>query len=275
MLEKIIWISHSAISDFETCPRLYYFRHIYRNPITGNKVQLVNPYLTLGTVVHKVLEEVNLLPPKERLGIPLLERFERLWSFCQGKKGGFVNENQEIKFKERGEQMLEKIEQNPRIIKNPSYRIKSELPKVRLFKNRELLLVGNIDWIEALPDEGAHIIDFKTGKNEEKKDSLQLPIYMVLAKYYLKHPVKKVSFWYLAKNAEPVPLKLEKIQHYIPKIREKALEIKRTVDLGQFFCSSLRRNCECKNYEKISMAKADYVGYDSKMNKDLFFIKKY
>ena len=53
-----IWISHSALQDFEKCPRLYYLRSIYRDKKFGNnfRIQMANPYLSLGEIVHDAID---------------------------------------------------------------------------------------------------------------------------------------------------------------------------------------------------------------------------
>jgi len=267
-----LWISHSAISDFETCPRLYYLRDLYRDPKTNHRIQVVNPYLTLGIVVHKVIEEISKLAAETRFEIPLMNRFERRWQFYDGKKGGFVSQEEEENFKIRGLEMLKKLE-NSQIIKNPNYKIGHELPKVRLFKGEDLILVGSLDWIEILPNGGLHIIDFKTGRTEEDEHSLQLPIYQILAHYNFKEPIEKISYWYLDKDEGPISIELNPIQTYIPIIREKALKIKKAIDGNKLVCKSPIGKCyKCEKYEVIISNNAEYTGYDPEMNRDLYFV---
>ena len=40
---KAIWVSHSSISDYLNCPRLYYLRNVYKDPQTGKKISIINP----------------------------------------------------------------------------------------------------------------------------------------------------------------------------------------------------------------------------------------
>ena len=271
---KKVWISHSAISDFDICPRLYYLRYLYRDPKTNHRIQVADPCLTLGMVVHRIIEEVGKLPAERRFEIPLVDRFERRWQFYSGKKGGFVSLKEEEGFKTRGIRMIKKLE-NSKIIRNQNYKMGNELPKVQLFRDQNLILVGNIDWIELLPDRTLHIIDFKTGKTEEDENSLQLPIYQILAHYNFKEPIKKISYWYLDKDEEPVSVELNPIQSYISIIREKALEIRETIESNKFVCKSPNGKCyKCEKYEKIISNKAEYVDYDPEMNRDLYFLQR-
>lgn len=273
-----IWISHSGISDFENCPQLYYFKSLYRDPVTNHRIQAVNPFLTLGIVVHNVIEEVGALPLSERVRVSLKKKFEKSWQFWRGKRGGFVSKRIEDDFFRRGERMIEKFERSP-LMRTPNFVIKGEgfkereLLKVKLFKEEDLILVGSIDWIEVLPNKKLHIIDFKTGKNKEDKNSLQLPIYHILARYNLKDPIEKLSYWYLEEGNEPLAVSLASLDEYISIIRRKALEIKRAIHTDRLVCKSQNGECfECRKYKKIVLGKAEYVGYDEIRNKDLYLV---
>jgi hypothetical protein len=70
-----------------------------------------------------------------------------------------------------------------------------------LSEDHNIILNGLVDWIEYLPEtDSLHIVDFKTGKNEEKEGSLQLPIYLLLCNALQKRKVTKASYWYLDTN---------------------------------------------------------------------------
>lgn len=273
-----IWISHSGISDFENCPQLYYFKSIYRDSLTGHRIQAVNPFLTLGSIVHNVIENSGRSPLAERLEISLKDKFEKGWQFWRGKRGGFFSQRIEDDFFKRGERMIEKFEKS-QLIRSPNFVMRGakfgerELPKVKLFKDEDLILVGSVDWIEVLPNKKLHIIDFKTGKNKEDKNSLQLPIYHILASYNLKEPIEKLSYWYLEGENEPLAMDLSSVKEYIPIIRHKAMAIKRAIQDNRLTCKSGNGECfQCRKYKKIVLGQAEYVGYDEQMSKDLYFV---
>lgn len=267
-----IWISHSSISDFESCPQLYYLKSLYRDPATNHRIQAVNPFLTLGSVVHNVIEEAGCLPEAKRLAISLKDNFEKSWQFWRGKKGGFFSKTEEDLFKERGKIMIGRFEDSD-LIRSPNYMMGDDLPKVRLFREEDLVLVGGIDWIEVLPNKSLHIIDFKTGKNKEDKNSLQLPIYHILASYNLKEPVEKLSYWYLEGEEKPLAMDLASVKEYIPIIRHKALTMKRAIQGNRLTCKSSNGECfQCRKYKKIVSGQAEYVGYDEEMSRDLYFV---
>ena len=273
---EILWISHSGLLDFKNCPRAYYLKHIYRNPATGNKIRVVNPFLTLGTAVHYVLENLAQLAPESRFYTPLTDKLEQVWPMFRGKKGGFDSWQKERYFKKRGLEMLRQLEQGPGLMLNHAHILPSALPKLRLFSNQEIILVGSIDWIEKLPNGEAHIVDFKTSQTQEPQDSLQLPIYLLLAQYHLKIPVTKTSYWYLEqKNGAGLQeVSLRPASHYINVLRKKSLHIKQALENGLTeSCGAQKKSaCDCYKYEQVLNSQAQYVGFDSVMSRDLFYL---
>lgn len=270
--QKTLWISYSGICDFEKCRRFYYLRNLYTTPVTERKIQVADPYLTLGTVVHRVTEELAVLPVEKRKEVQLRHRFERIWDFFSGKRGGFSDSSQENQFYKRGMEMIERLEASE-ILYTPSYSFGPNFPKVRLFKDLDIILVGNIDWVEILAQGTLHIIDFKTGQTKEDDDSLQLPIYLILGTYNFEKPVEKTSYWYLGQDEVPTEKKLNPSQFYIPIIQQKAIEIKKAIDENLLVCNSPEGSCRhCQPYEKILLNQAEYVGFDRKMNREIYFV---
>jgi len=177
-----LWVSHSSISDFLACPRAYYLKNIYKNPKTGHKFQIITPPMTLGTVIHEVIEALSVLPVAKRLEEPLLPKFELACNKVSGIKGGFFDLETEYQYKKRGEEMIRRIEQNPGPLKNLAVKIEMDLPYFWLSETENIILCGKIDWLEYLPAvEAVRVIDYKTSKKEEDPQSLQLPIYLLLA----------------------------------------------------------------------------------------------
>lgn len=108
-----IWVSHSSIGDYLKCPRGYYLKNVYKNPLTNKKMSIMSPALALGQAVHEVVESLSVLPVDDRLKIPLDEKFNQVWSKVTGQKGGFKDDNQEQEIKARGMAMLDRITKNP------------------------------------------------------------------------------------------------------------------------------------------------------------------
>ena len=56
---KAVWLSHSSMADFQKCHRLYYLKNMFKDPRTKRKINIASPHLTLGSAVHKVIEELK------------------------------------------------------------------------------------------------------------------------------------------------------------------------------------------------------------------------
>ena len=268
-LSKKIQISYSAIKDFDNCSRLYYFTNIYRNPKTGNRVQIVNPYISLGSAVHDAIDELLDLAPSKRINASLTRRLEKIWEKYEGKKGGFISRKQELEFKKRGIKMLKKVE-GSEMLSRRSLKREKELPRMPL--SEDIDLVGSFDWIEVLPDNSLHIIDFKTGRGRENKKSLQLPIYYILAKNNYSQKVKKLSYWYLEDKSEPTSKEIGEINNSLSEIKDKADEIKKAIERSEFLCNSHYPRCFwCRKYESIISGRAEFISTDER-GKDLYYI---
>ncbi len=179
------------------CPRAYYLKNVYKDPKTKHKIQLISPPLALGAAVHNVIEALSVIPAEERFSESLIKKFDQEWKKFTGIRGGFFDEQTEMVYKERGEEMLRRVMNNPGPLGRLAVKIKEDLPWFWLSEEEEIILCGKIDWLEYLPEtDQVHIIDFKTGKNDEKEDSLQLPIYHLLVHYCQHREVVKASYWY-------------------------------------------------------------------------------
>ena len=266
-----VWVSHSSISDWLSCPRAYFLKNVYKNPLTRKKVAIVSPPLSLGQAVHEVIESLSVLAVDRRLAEPLLAKFNRTWEKVKGKKGRFLTEEEEAKYKERGKEMLLRVEKNPGPLKNLAVKIQMELPYYWLSEKDNIILCGKIDWLEYLKDEEAvHIIDFKTGKNEEKADSLQLPIYYLLVSHTQDRPVKKVSYWYIDRDSKPVEQKLKDLESAEEKILKIAKEMKLARQLKRFKCP--QGGCRnCLPMERILQGEGELVGIDG-MDREVYIL---
>jgi CRISPR/Cas system-associated exonuclease Cas4 (RecB family) len=258
------WVSHTSISDFLTCPRAYYLKNIYKNPKTGNKMQIISPPLALGQVVHEIIESLSEIEVKKRFIEPLRLTLDKLWPNISGEKGGFLNKKIEAEYKNRAETMLSRITTNPGPLTKLAVKINMDLPYYWLSEDEEIILCGKIDWLEYIEDiDSVHIIDFKTGRSNEKKDSLQLPIYYLLAKNCQKRDVIKSSYWYLDRDEGMVENKLPDYQSSSLKLLEIARKIKVARKLNHFNCP-LKTGCyACLPFENVLKGKAKLVGKNS------------
>ena len=269
---KAVWVSHSSIADFIACPRAYYLRNVYKDPTTGNKVTVTSPALALGQSVHEVVEGLSVLPVEDRLSISLLKKFDVAWQKVSGKLGGFKDSTQEEEYKERGRMMLKRVEEHPGPILNKAVKIPSTfIPNYYLSEEDDIILCGKIDWLEYLEDtDSVHIIDFKTGKNEENDESLQLPIYLLLASNTQSRPVAKVSYWYLDKSDDLVEKELPNIVDSKDKVLTIARRIKLARQLNHFICPT--GGCmKCRPLERVLKHEGEKVGV-SDTRQDIYIL---
>jgi ATP-dependent helicase/DNAse subunit B len=270
---KAIWLSHSSISDFLNCPRLYYLRNIYKDPKNNHKINIISPPLSLGQAVHEVVESLSTLPVEKRMVTPLSKRFELVWAKVAGEKGGFKDKTQEDEYKQRGLKMLKTVEENPGPLTKKAIKIKSEggLPYYWFSSDENIILCGKIDWLEYLPEsDGVHIIDFKTGKYEEDETSLQLPIYLLLASNTQNRKIEKASYWYLDRDNKPRSKKLPDPVDAYDSVYEVAKRIKLARQIEHFVCP--KDGCRhCVPFEMILNGNAKKVGV-SEFGQDLYVL---
>jgi ATP-dependent helicase/DNAse subunit B len=261
-----VWVSHSSMGDFLKCPRAYYLHNVYKNPDTGRKMTLVNPALSLGSTVHATLEALGTLPVEERLRRDMLAEFEKEWESVSGKKGGFMNAAIEAEAKARGRAMIERVVQNPGPLAKKTVKLKESEnnmpPNFYLSEADNIILCGLIDWLEYVEaDDSIRIIDFKTGKNEEDGDSLQLPIYLLLLDALQKRRVSGASYWYLERDDAPTAQALPDIAWAREKVLALARRVKVAREVRAYECPRGPAGCfACQPFEAILRGEAEYVG---------------
>src|SRR3989344_1016409 len=266
-----VWVSHSSMADFLRCPRLYYLRNVYKDPLTGNKITRMEPPLALGQVVHDVVESLSTLPAEDRLKISLIKKFDAEWEKVTGKKGGFADHAQEEEYKNRGREMLMRVMENPGPITQKAIKIKEELPYYWLSEDENIILCGKIDWLEYLPEtDSVHIIDFKTGKREEKEDSLQLPVYQLLVTNTQSKRLSKASYWYLLTSDAPKEVSLPSLEESQERVMAVAKRMKLARQISHFKCAD--GGCRyCTPLEEVVKGKGELVGTSS-YNQDIYII---
>jgi len=266
-----LWISYSSIHDFLECPRAYFLKNIYKNPQTGHKIRLVNPFLSLGQTVHEALDSLSRLKTEKRFESPILANFEISWRKFKGKGGGFTNEQMEEHYKKRGIEMLSRVIKNHRSLANLAVKLKTDLPHYFLSEEDNIVLCGKIDWLEYFPlTDSIHVIEFKTGKNKEAPDSLQLPIYYLIAKNCQKRPVSKVSYWYLEEDTGPEEQTLPNEEEARQNLLKIGKQIKLAKQLDRFKCKT--GGCkQCQPLERVLKGEAELVGL-SERKEDLYLL---
>lgn len=269
------WVSHTSLRDFLTCPRAYFLNNIYRDPNTNHKIQVMSPALALGSAVHEVVESLSVLPTQDRLKESLVAKLDKVWKKISGQKGGFTDEAEELRYKQRGEAMLQRIMRHPGPITRLAVKIKEELPHFWLSEADNIILCGKIDWLEYLPDsDSVHIIDFKTSKREEDGESLQLPIYHLLVSRTQQRKVSGASYWYLELSDELQEKELPNLEEAETQLLQLAKKVKLARQLGRFVCPEGESGCRaCRPLEKVVRGEATLVGTNS-YNQDVYILTK-
>jgi hypothetical protein len=235
---------------------------------------MMSPPLALGQAVHEVIESLSMLPSEKRFLEPLMVRFSLAWDKVSGKRGGFSSAEQETRYRQRGEEMIKRVEQHPGPLRNLAVKINMDLPHFWLSEEDQIILCGKIDWLEYLPDTNqVNIIDFKTGKNEEKEDSFQLPIYRLLVANCQKREAAHCYYWYLQKSDECVEKPLPDLEESRQRILDLAKQVKLARKLERFKCVQGDSCPNCEPFLKIRSGEAEFVGVNE-YNTDVFILKQ-
>lgn len=284
-----VWLSHSSTSDFKKCPRLYFIRNVWKNQ-NGRKVNTVSPAMSLGSAVHGVIEPLALLRTEDRFKQDLFTKYEKVWQKFSGRMGGFLDGETELEYKEKGKRMIENVIANKGPLANKTVKFYDGdfIPNIYLSEEENIILCGLVDWVEYLPaTDSLRVIDFKTGKNDEKDDSFQLPIYKILVEALQKRKVTDAAYWYLEREKnlsqkeimeEDIELIKEEILKIGKDIKTRKESAKNKAELeSNFKCE--QGGCRfCKEFELIRNYIADtdeveYVGV-GEYKQDLYLIKK-
>lgn len=278
-----VWVSHSSMGDFLKCPRAYFLHNVYKDPRTGRKINIVNPALSLGSAVHEVVEGLADFKtedrPKHLTKDALSATFETAWKKVSGKRGGFTSSSIEEEMKERALAMILRVESNPGPLLEKTVKIKdgeNGLPPSYLLSEEDnIILCGKIDWLVYRPkDDSVHILDFKTGKNAENEESLQLPIYQLLLKNLQKRKVTGASYWYLDRDDTPKEAKLPNEADSFEKVFAVAQQVKKARESKIFNCPRGEDGCfACRPFEKIIRGEAECVGV-GEMRQDLYIVEE-
>lgn len=274
-----IWVSHSSMGDFIKCPRAYFLNNVYKDPKTRRKISIINPALALGQVVHSTIESLieEKIPAEERMSVDLMARFEKEWEKVSGKKGGFESEEQEEEMKDRGRKMIAYVQAHPGPLVKKALKIESGNmpPHFYLSEEDNIILCGLVDWLEYIPEtDSVKIVDFKTGKNEESADSLQLPIYLLLVSKLQNRKVTGAYYWYLDESIENalVEKELPTYEEAFEKVLAQARKVKEAREEGIFECPRGEEGCfACQPFEKIIRGEAECVGVND-INQDMYVV---
>lgn len=272
-IKNPVYVSLTSLKDFLKCPRSYYLKNIYKDPKSGFRIQIASPYLTLGSTVHDSVKWY--LDTGRSASIEeLKKKYRNFWLKYRGKRGGFISDEEEGNFGRRGLKMLDNFFTNVQNLEKSAPNI--TFPKFNLIEN--IVLIGNFDFIGEKEDRTLHVVDFKTGSNDEK-DPIQLYIYAILAEANLEKKVSAASFWYLDREDRPREIVLDPLEPKLEWLKIKALEIKKAINKNEWKCiksdAPNGASCrDCKDYQAILDEKGEFQFTDYRYKKDVYFLQK-
>ena len=266
-IKDALWISYTGLKDFLKCPRSYYLKNRYRDPKTGNRLQVASAPMTLGSLVHDAIKwylQTGRVASQDEV----VKKFKNHWLKYRGKRGGFSSGEEEGDFGRRGLKMLDNFIKNAKLLE-------TNIPISDFLKYRideKTVLNGKVDFIGELPDGSLHILDFKTGSKEED-DSTQLHTYAILAESNFQKPVSKISYWYLDRETAPKEAVLDSLEDKLDWLTKKALEIKKAIEANDWICVEGDKLCnDCRNYQAIIDGKGEFQFSDESFKKDVYFL---
>lgn len=279
-IKNPIFVSFTSLSDFLKCPRTYFLKNIYKQslpPQAGVKthepfrIQIASPYLSLGSTVHDAVKwfiDMKGQVTKKQYE----EKFRNFWFKYTGKRGGFSTRDEEANFGNRGLKMLDNFWNNWKVLERPAPAI--SFPKLHLFDR--VVLMGNFDFLGEKEDQTLHVVDFKTGANDEK-DPLQLYIYAILAEANLEKKVSSASFWYLDRDDKPKEIVLDPLEPKLEWLKDKGKQLKQAIAAGEWICvrndalnGALCR--DCKDYQAIVEGKGEFQFTDYRYKKGVYYL---
>ena len=267
-IKNPIFISYTSLSDFLKCPNAYYLKNIYRNPKSGNRIQIASPYLSMGSTVHDSIKwflqmQGQIMPDQ------LEKKFRNFWLKYRGKRGGFESDTQEGDFGRRGLKMIDNFFQNAKKLEKITHQV--DFPKLQLFE--DVILIGNFDFVGEKEDGTLTVCDFKTGANDEK-DPIQLYVYAILAEANLGKEVSSASFWYLDRDDGPREIVLDPLEPKLEWLIEKGKELKKAVGDANWICIKPDSCRDCQVYKAVINGEGEFQFTDERYKKDVYFLKR-
>ncbi len=236
--------SFSQIDTYRSCPLKYKYQYILRIPTPPSAAA------SFGQTIHQTLQKFYRF---YRFGESpdfktMMELFQESWIPL-----GYTSKGYETKMKKEGEKILEEFYKK---YHNNKLRIIDLEKWFKIKIDNDVFISGFMDRVDFLNKNQLEIIDYKTGKQPEKKkleNSLQLGMYALAASdkgLYNKRVGDIVLTFYFLQNGEKISMK--RSEQDILKIRKEVKEIVEKVNKSNFesnigpwcgFCP-FKINCE-------------------------------
>lgn len=268
-IKNAIYLSHTSLKDFLNCPRAYYLKNVYRDPVTGHKLQIASPHLTLGVTIHDTIAwfcQQEPKPSKEET----IQKFRQLWKNYRLKRGGFETLEEEASFGKRGLQMVENFYNHYTALDPCAPTVR--FPKYMLIDG--VILTGNMDYVGERPDGSYSVVDFKTGARDETS-ILQLNIYSILTEANMGKEVTWGGFWYLDREDLPREATLDPVQQTLDWLVERAKEVKAAIQKNEWVCKKHPGFCkDCREYQALLDKQGEFMFSDVKFKKDIYYLSQ-
>ncbi|QOR36553.1 UvrD-helicase domain-containing protein [Clostridium sp. 'deep sea'] len=235
-------ISASALIDFSSCPKLFYFKNILKIPTMQSlDLQLEVDNVLLGDIVHKVCEITN---NKESL-FEILNKVVAQQQLPQALKPICRLESEKILQKYHNSELLAEISQ--------TINTSSEIPFSMLHES--YVLSGVID--KVLNDNNLKIIDFKSGsktKSAINKYKVQIALYaLAIKKQFKKYPQSLIIYFMMSGNQYNYINELKDEISCINLLNNVILKIDKAIKNNKFekqeeLCAQCKYKILCKNY---------------------------
>ncbi len=186
-----LMLSASDIETYRLCPLKYKFGRVFRIP------QESTIHQRFGIALHTVLERFHKSPDAGRE--TLFELFESSW-----RRGGFGDSDDELQFRERGIEALERYWENTRDEDGEPVWFERSFS----FQLGPHVIRGRVDRVDRRPDGSYEVIDYKTGRSKtaaELRSDVQLSIYQMGARESWGVETSAHSYYYVM-TAEKVPV---------------------------------------------------------------------
>jgi putative RecB family exonuclease len=193
-LERVTFLSPSALERYRLCPRLY--RFLYVDGLW--RLSRSSAQQAFGTSVHAALREFFRLPVGRRSLRMLLELFRRLWV-----RDGYQGKEQQQRERERGAQALRAWYGRTDTTVVPHA---TELGLQAAWG--DIVLKGRLDRVDADTGRGLVVVDYKTGRRPATQAAADadeaLTIYAALVQRRLDRPVTRMVLDYVVAGEQVV-----------------------------------------------------------------------
>ena len=195
-LDRVTFLSPSALERYRLCPRLY--RFLYVDGLW--RLSRSSASQAFGTSVHAALREFYRLPVGRRSLRMLLELFKRLWV-----RDGSGDREQQQQERERGTEALRAWYGRTDTSVVPHA---TELGLQASWG--DIVLKGRLDRLDADPGggRGLVVVDYKTGRRPATQEAADtdeaLTIYAALVERRLGRPVTRMVLDYVVAGTEVV-----------------------------------------------------------------------